>query len=338
MCLYPTIVLNPKYKKNKKNRGNIPRLTDPRAKWVPIGCKNCIECRKQKAREWQVRLLEEIKVNKNGKFVCLTFSNKYITELYNEVKGTGYEKDNNVAALAVRRFLERWRKSTGKSVRHWLVTELGTTRTEHLHLHGILFTNESAEFIQEKWKYGNVWQGYKGKPSYVNAKTINYVIKYVTKYDIKHRFYKQAILCSAGIGRNYTETEAAKKTKFNGNKTKTTYTTETGHQIAMPIYWRNKIYTEKEREKLWMQQLDKGKRYVLKQEIDVTTEKGEEEYKNALIWAQKINTQKGYGKKVWNWDLEKYENERRKLKQLERAKPKITRLIEDERYKARYKK
>ena len=42
-----------------------------------------------------------------------------------------------------------------KSVKHWLVTELGGKFTERIHLHGIIFTNEDDKTIQNLWKYGN---------------------------------------------------------------------------------------------------------------------------------------------------------------------------------------
>ena len=74
MCLYPTFRKNPKYKINKKNGGIVPVMHDNRVKYVPTGCGNCIECRKQKARNWQLRMLEEVKTETNGKFVTLTFS------------------------------------------------------------------------------------------------------------------------------------------------------------------------------------------------------------------------------------------------------------------------
>ena len=76
MCLYPRLIKNPKYKKNKKNGGVIPAFLDERVLAVPIGCEECIECRKQKRRNWQVRLLEEVKERTDGIFVTLTFSNE----------------------------------------------------------------------------------------------------------------------------------------------------------------------------------------------------------------------------------------------------------------------
>ena len=61
MCLYPKLIYNKKYTANKKNGGKIPPVSDERTRYVPVGCGKCIECMKQKKREWQVRLLEEIK-------------------------------------------------------------------------------------------------------------------------------------------------------------------------------------------------------------------------------------------------------------------------------------
>ena len=107
MCLYPKLIKNRKYTCNKKNGGNIPPVPDERVLYVPIKCNNCIECRKQNARNWQVRLLEEIKENKNGKFVTLTFSNEAIAEYCEELNTIdGYDRDNKICTIAVRKFLE----------------------------------------------------------------------------------------------------------------------------------------------------------------------------------------------------------------------------------------
>ena len=85
MCLYPKFIRNPRYIPNKKNNGIVPEVKDPRVLMVPIGCNDCMECRKKKAREWQVRLLEDVRHNKNGKFVTLTFSDESIYSLSQEI-------------------------------------------------------------------------------------------------------------------------------------------------------------------------------------------------------------------------------------------------------------
>ena len=107
MCLYPKLIKNPKYRPNKKNNYKPPICEDDRVLYVPVGCGNCIECRNQKKREWQIRMNEEINQDRTGKFITLTFSNEELDKLIQE---TGIQESNAVATIAVRRFLERWRK------------------------------------------------------------------------------------------------------------------------------------------------------------------------------------------------------------------------------------
>ena len=88
MCLFPMFIHNPKYKPNKKNKYNPPQLKDERIKYVPTGCGKCIECLKQKAREWQVRLQEEIKTDKTGLFITFSYSDKWLNQLENQCQWT----------------------------------------------------------------------------------------------------------------------------------------------------------------------------------------------------------------------------------------------------------
>ena len=48
MCLYPKLIKNKKYQKNKKNNGKIPECNDERVLYVPVACGKCIECMKAK--------------------------------------------------------------------------------------------------------------------------------------------------------------------------------------------------------------------------------------------------------------------------------------------------
>lgn len=79
MCLYPRLIRNKRYlgyttKRPKKGEYSTIPIDDYRKEFVAIGCGHCIECRKQKAREWQVRLSEELKCWKYKYFITLTFS------------------------------------------------------------------------------------------------------------------------------------------------------------------------------------------------------------------------------------------------------------------------
>ena len=119
-------MVNKKYTRNKKNGGNVPIIKDERTRYVPIGCGICIECLKQKANSWNIRLQEEYKSNNLAQFFTLTFSEEKIKELstkYSKVNSgtlTDPHQNNELAIFAVRYFLERWRKKYKKSVKHSL--------------------------------------------------------------------------------------------------------------------------------------------------------------------------------------------------------------------------
>ena len=88
-----------------------------------------------------------------------------------ELKGN----ENSIAKLALRRCLERIRKQTGKSLKHWCVTELGE-ENDRIHLHGIVFGQRGAELIKQQWGYGIVYVG-----KYCSSRTANYITKYDDK-------------------------------------------------------------------------------------------------------------------------------------------------------------
>ena len=178
-------------------------------------------------------------------------------------------------------------------------TELGHNGTERIHLHGIIFTKETKETIESIWKYGNIWVG-----TFVNTKTINYIIKYITKIDEDHKGFKSIILSSAGIGKEYITRQDAKNNKYNGENTKETYILPSGTRTALPIYYRNKIYTDEERERLWINKLDKQERYVMG--IRISVKKDENEYNKVLEQAQKDNERLGYGNRNEEWNKKEY--------------------------------
>lgn len=292
MCLYPKLIKNRKYEPNKKNGGIPPKPKDSRVLLVPVKCGKCMECRKAISREWQIRLQEEIKHDTTGQFVTLTFNEEELWKIQQEL---GEKADSNeICTYAIRRFLERWRKKYKKSVKHWLITELGHSSTERIHAHGLLFATSSNEDIASLWKYGIVWTG-----SYVNTRTINYIVKYVTKLDNDHAGFQGKIHCSPGIGKKYNQSFNAQQNGYKEEKTDETYKLSNGSKVALPVYYRNKIYTEEEREKLWIEKIDKGKRYVNGVKIDIRTHKGRNHYWRILSDAQRLNKMMGYGDRTW---------------------------------------
>lgn len=261
MCLYPTFVKNPKYKPNKKNKGKPPVCKDRRLLYIPAKCGCCIECRKEKQREWRVRLEEELRSN-FGYFTTLTISPEGIKEI-EEKSGLKWEENpNEIATKGLRLFLERVRKETGKSIKHWCVTELGEKK-DRIHLHGIFFGQKSAELIRKHWKYGFVFIG-----GYCNSRSVNYMTKYMLKVDIKHPTFKQIVLASSGIGAGYMNRLDYLWQKQNYKRIEVaTYTFRNGTKMAMPKYYKNKIFTEKEREKMWINNLNRGLLWIYGEKV-----------------------------------------------------------------------
>lgn len=271
MCLYEGKIKNIKYLPNKRNNGKPPKLEDKRLEKITTNCGWCKECRKKIASDWKIRLTEEIKNDKTAVFVTLTFSPESINKLENDIhlkKWRGIENEdgelltdvNMIATYAVRMWCERWRKKLKKAPKHWLITELGHTASERIHLHGLVWGD--AKIIEKTWKYGQIYIG-----QWVDERTINYITKYVTKLDNDHKGYKQRIITSKGIGKCYIEDKKYYH-RFNGEKTKKKYKTSNGNELSLPRYYKEKLWNEKEREKLWQIELDKNEIYLDGEKID----------------------------------------------------------------------
>lgn len=294
MCLYETEMQNPKYTVNKKNKGIVPRAKDKRLTKIKGSCGWCIECRKQIARNWLIRLNEELKSNKKTEFVTLSLSVESIIKLEGEMYTKKYkgisenigETDVNLlASFAIRRWTERWRKHNKMAPRHFLITELGHTNSERIHLHGLVWG--SQEMITRTWQYGNIKYG-----DYVNGKTVNYITKYITKIDKKHIGYKQAIFVSKGMGKDYIERNRNWH-KFKGKETKTKYRLPDGREIALPRYYKEKIWNEEEREELYLMNLDENKISLGGEIISKDTDLAE--FNQKLETVRENNKRAGYG-------------------------------------------
>ena len=78
----------------------------------------------------------------------------------------------------------------------------------------------------------------------------------------------------------------------------------------MPIYYRNKIYTENERENLWIKKLNENVRYIGKNKV-----KGEdvETILSLLKQEREINKLDGYGGDEEDCNDKDYENQLRDI-------------------------
>lgn len=285
MCLYTKYIENPKYKPNKKNDFNPPKCKDKRLLYVPVKCNRCIECRTQKQREWVTRLSEEIRTEKPI-FVTLTISPEYMQK-----------KDANTLATELHRmFLERIRRKTGKSVKHWAITELGENRGR-IHLHGLYWCD--SELITEKWQYGHVYVG-----QFVNEKTIRYITKYMLKKNPYDPLFQGVILSSSGIGKNYLNRFDAWQNRYKPNgQTDETYKCRDGKISTLPQYYRLKLYSEEEREKLWIEKQEREYRFIMGTKVEMN---------DLETWERLTERWQQIGKDLYNDNVDDWNKEKQK--------------------------
>ena len=134
-----------------------------------------------------------------------------------------------------------------------------------------------------------------GKKGWVNEQTINYITKYVFKIDSKHIDFKGRVFASAGIGKAYLDDELNRyRHRYQGEKTNTTYTDSQGYTCGLPKYYRDRLYTEEERRKLWSIQLDKNDGKVIIDGVEYEEVKGNQ-FKN-MIFATFTFSEEEYSK------------------------------------------
>lgn len=263
-CLTPLTIENPKYRPNSKNNWTYDIPHDPRLRRIQVPCGKCVECRRRRASDWRFRMQQEYKYNPDKfYFITMTFNDESLEALLKEAPNEdGTYKD--MVTLAIRRFLERYRKQFKVSLRHLFVTELGG-EFDRIHIHGVIMGAKNSdikfhhrrhgipvyrsESLSEQWKYGFIYlEG-------CADKCISYILKYIMKQDSKHPDWKPLLLVSPGLGKGYVND---RNIAYHHSVPDYVWycLTNSGWKVAMPRYYKLKLFTDEEREARTLQLLD----------------------------------------------------------------------------------
>lgn len=215
--------------------GSIDRVTVP--------CGKCVSCIQKKRNQWSFRLEQELKSSDTAYFVTMTYDDKNTTglvckkDVQDFLKRLRIEVDRKVCNVNING-LKPFKRP---KIRYYITAEYGT-QTKRPHYHGIFFnipleTEQATNLILKTWQHGFV---YIGK---VSPASIAYVTKYlITKNEDYEKKYEVFNLISLGLGRSYVD-----KNKTYHRKTKNYYATQLGgKKIALPRYYRDKIFTKLE--------------------------------------------------------------------------------------------
>lgn len=221
-------------------------------------CGKCPECYWRRASGWIFRLQQEEKISTSSAFITLTYADTHL--LYTP---TGRQ---TISKRHLQLFIKKLRKCNTNQIRYYGVGEYGG-RTYRPHYHLILF-NADLTTIQDSWAFGSVNYGN------VTVNSIAYSLKYLSKsqrigihyMDDRQRNFS---LMSKGLGKNYLSrtimTHHAKSMSSGAF-----LLLEDGKKVSLPRYYKLKIFSHEQQEKLAEEALAKSLERLFNQAMEET--------------------------------------------------------------------
>lgn len=220
---------------------------------TPFPCGKCPECLSRRAQGWSFRLMKHELTAKSALFVTLTYSPDYVIRFSNNPDYTILTKNNflTLNKKHVQNYFKRLRKLSSDVLKYYAVGEYGSDN-KRPHYHIILF-NATVDNCIKAWSLDNQEFGsiYFGD---VSGASIGYVLKYMTKFKSipEHKNddrIPEFSLMSKGLGLNYL-TDRMKEWHLNDLENRCYVTVDGNKKIAMPRYYKNKIYDEYQQQQL----------------------------------------------------------------------------------------
>lgn len=213
---------------------------------IPLPCGRCPMCLKRRASGWSFRLVKEGERALSSFFITLTYNTQHVP-----ITQKGFM---SLSKRDLQLFIKRLRKNETTTdqkqfpIKYYAVGEYGG-KTNRPHYHLILF-NASISSIQKSWvsrdgvSIGEIHYGT------VSEASIGYALKYMHKKNKGERgsWYdgeRQFALMSKRLGSNYLST-AVKKWHTNDLDKRFYIPLKDGKKIAMPRYFKDKIYNSEQ--------------------------------------------------------------------------------------------
>lgn len=220
----------------------IVRMKNTDFQYMKVDCGKCQECLKRKAQQWAFRFNEQMKQCNVYKplFLTLTYEDKYLAYI-NDDRPTLVKSDLQGFIKRLRQ--NERRKGNKLKLIYYGVGEYGGLN-ERPHYHVLLLNCSDERSITDAWYYGNIHFGT------VEPASIAYVLKYAQKKItiINDERFKEFAVMSKKIGISYIENNL--NIDYNKKNLKPFLTTEGGIKIPMPRYYKEKIFSKNERNRM----------------------------------------------------------------------------------------
>lgn len=215
---------------------------------VPVPCNRCPECIARRVSGWSFRLTMEDKRSISAHFITLTYEKPPISP-------NGFMTLNRKDC---QNFFKRLRYEIGidlkinpselpPSVKYYIAGEYGG-KTRRPHYHAIIFNVHKLSLIEKAWGLGHIHYGQ------VSGASIGYTLKYMDKPKRipMHRNddrIPEFSLMSKRLGANYLS-DAVVRYHHADLLNRMVITIEDGRKIAMPRYFKDKLYDDYQRDQL----------------------------------------------------------------------------------------
>lgn len=216
-------------------RCDSPRFVIPKARVqaVPVPCGRCPPCKTRRVNSWVFRLLQEQTVSTSAHFVTLTYDTRTVPI-----------SDNGFLTLRKRDYqlyMKRLRKLCPEhTLKYYAVGEYGTLN-ERPHYHAIIFNCPTDHLFADAWGLGQVHVGR------VTSDSIAYCMKYIdkpptAKKHLRDDRVREFSLMSSKLGACYMSDDMV--AYHRADLSRVYVTKPGGYRIAMPRYYREKIFTK----------------------------------------------------------------------------------------------
>lgn len=268
-----------------------------------VSCGRCYECRVRRMQQWAFRLMEEYRQHKEAYFVTFTYDPENVPR---DENGRATLTKGQQSCMTL--YFKRLRKKYGKGIKYYYCGEYGGKKGRP-HYHALIFDAPLRAFMTEKdynaflvkpWElngkyrhYDDVWKnGYITIGQITKESTI-YTLTYISKKKVVPQYkgdkrQPEYSCMSKGIGASYID-----KYRHWHDENPERYTLNLGKaRFVMPRYYRDKLYTEQQREQIIDALMEQKMTKRLQMSDKQIQEEAEKNHKVAYENYRKYNTPK----------------------------------------------
>jgi hypothetical protein len=275
-----------------------PFFIRPNGVWQLVPCLKCLPCKARRVSAWSFRLMQEMKRSTSAHFITLKYNDTNLP-----ISKNGY---HTLSKKDLQLFFKRLRKHNNKRVeaihfRYFAAGEYGG-KIGRPHYHIILF-NARPQEVAKAWTVNRViyraaWKKsgrtfgencrvkevrdayaighvHYGSEKGVTEAACGYTLKYCLKPKQDWKLYdddsETEFLCmSKHLGENYITPAMVAYHRADLNN-RMYCNLKDGKKIAMPRYYKDKIYTQKERDQISEAVRDKLRDDIYKQFMELSS-------------------------------------------------------------------